>query len=155
MDPVAFQTKWRTASANLKERTASKSHFNDLCALVGVQNPIEADPVGDTYTFERGAQKAGGGDGWADVWYKGRFAWEYKGIGRDLEAAYVQLLKYKDALENRPCWSSAISTASRSALTSPTPPSRPTSSPSTSSRNPVPSPPCGRSGPIRRRSTPA
>ncbi|HWV34184.1 MAG TPA: type IIL restriction-modification enzyme MmeI, partial [Thermomicrobiales bacterium] len=102
MDPVAFQTKWRTASANLKERTASQSHFNDLCALVGVQNPIEADPVGDTYTFERGAQKAGGGDGWADVWYKGRFAWEYKGIGRDLEAAYVQLLKYKDALENPP-----------------------------------------------------
>ncbi len=79
MDPIAFQSKWRTASVNLKERTASQSHFNDLCALVGVQNPIEADPIGDTYTFEKGAGKAGGGDGWADVWYRGRFAWEYKG----------------------------------------------------------------------------
>ncbi|HEV2073339.1 MAG TPA: type IIL restriction-modification enzyme MmeI [Thermomicrobiales bacterium] len=102
MDPIAFQKKWRTASVNLKERPASQSHFNDLCAMLGVQNPIEADPVSDTYTLEKGAEKAGGGGGWADVWYKGRFAWEYKGLGRDLDAAYLQLLRYKDALENPP-----------------------------------------------------
>lgn len=102
LDPIAFQAKWRTASLNLKQRTASQSYFNDRCALVGVQNPIEADPVGDTYTFEKGAEKAGGGDGWADVWYKRHFAWEYKGFERDPDAAYVQLLKYKDALENPP-----------------------------------------------------
>src|SRR5699024_11661390 len=100
--PVAFETPGREAAVNLKERTASQTHFNDLGAVVGVQNPIEADPVGDTYAFEKGAGKAGGGDGWADVWYKGRFAWEYKGFGRDLDAAYVQLLKYKDALEHPP-----------------------------------------------------
>jgi hypothetical protein len=30
----------------------------------------------DNYCFERGAGKSGGGDGWADVWMRGRFGWE-------------------------------------------------------------------------------
>ena len=33
MDVVSFQKKWIGAS-NLKERTASQSHFNDLCELL-------------------------------------------------------------------------------------------------------------------------
>ncbi len=28
------------------------------------------------YAFERGAEKTGGGKGWADVWSRGHFAWE-------------------------------------------------------------------------------
>ncbi len=28
---------------------------------------------------ERGAKKMDDGDGWADVWFRGHFAWEYKG----------------------------------------------------------------------------
>src|SRR5687768_16749620 len=102
VDPIEFQRTWRAASPNLKERTAAQSHFRDLCLVLGVKNPIEADPIGDTYTFEKGVTKAGGGDGWADIWYKGRFAWEYKGLGGNLDAAYLQLLRYKDDLENPP-----------------------------------------------------
>ena len=46
--------------------------------------------------------KQGGGDGWADVWKKGCFGWEYKGKHKDLDAAYKQLLDYRDALHNPP-----------------------------------------------------
>ena len=60
--------------------------------MLGVPTPNEADPIGETYAFEKGAAKAGGGDGFADVWRRGRFAWEYKGKQQDLDAAYTQLL---------------------------------------------------------------
>jgi hypothetical protein len=53
-----------------------------------------------TCAFEKGATKASGGEGWADVWRRGRFAREYKGQHRDLEAAHRQLLHYARALEN-------------------------------------------------------
>jgi hypothetical protein len=36
------------------------------------------------------------------VWKKGFFGWEYKGKHKDLVAAYDQLLKYREALENPP-----------------------------------------------------
>lgn len=101
MDVNQFKQKWIVAS-NQKERSVSQSHFLDLCALLGVPTPTEADPTGETYCFERGASKAGGGDGWADVWYRGHFAIEYKGLHRDLEKAYQQVNRYKDALENPP-----------------------------------------------------
>ncbi|HEV2065755.1 MAG TPA: type IIL restriction-modification enzyme MmeI, partial [Thermomicrobiales bacterium] len=100
MDAIAFQRKW--IGSTLKERSASQSHFNDLCAVLDVPTPTDADPTGDFYTFERGAEKAGGGDGWADVWYRGHFAWEYKGKRANLRDAYLQLLQYKDDLENPP-----------------------------------------------------
>ena len=44
----------------------------------------------------------GGGKGFADVWKRRFFAWEYKGKGKDLQAAYLQLQQYRDALENPP-----------------------------------------------------
>ena len=72
MTPHDFIGKWR--NVELKERTASQSHFNDLCALLGVADPITADPAGEWFTFEKGATKTGGGEGWADVWRKGAFA---------------------------------------------------------------------------------
>lgn len=101
MDVLLFQRKWIDASRQ-KERSAYVTHFNDLCELLGVEKPLDQDPTGETYGFERGSKIAGGGDGWADVWYKGHFAWEYKGIGKNLDAAYVQLLRYKDDLGNPP-----------------------------------------------------
>lgn len=95
-----FIAKWRAST--LKERSASQSHFNDLCALAGHPTPVEADPTGEHFTFERGATKTGGGEGWADVWKKGHFAWEYKGKHKDLSAAFTQLQRYAIALENPP-----------------------------------------------------
>ena len=100
LTPQAFIDKWR--SVDLKERTASQSHFNDLCALLGVDDPITADPKGDWFTFEKGASKTTGGEGWADVWRRGCFAWEYKGKNKDLDKAFAQLQQYAIALENPP-----------------------------------------------------
>ena len=100
MTPHAFITKWRASA--LKERSASQEHFIDLCRLLGEPTPAEADPVGETYCFERGARKDTGGDGWADVWKRHCFAWEYKGRRADLNAAFDQLRQYSLALENPP-----------------------------------------------------
>ena len=85
-----------------KERSASQEHFIDLCRLLGEPTPVEADPTGETYCFERGARKDTGGDGWADVWKRHHFAWEYKGRRADLGAAFEQLRQYSLALENPP-----------------------------------------------------
>ncbi len=100
MTPHDFISKWK--AVELKERSASQSHFNDLCLLLGVKDPISDDPKGEWFAFEKGAAKSGGGDGWADVWRKGCFAWEYKGKRKDLGAAFTQLQQYAVALENPP-----------------------------------------------------
>ena len=100
MTPHAFITKWRASA--LKERSAAQEHFIDLCHLLGEPTPAEADPSGETYCFERGARNDTGGDGWADVWKRHHFAWEYKGQRADLNAAFDQLRQYSLALENPP-----------------------------------------------------
>ncbi len=100
MTPGEFIAKWR--ASELKERSASQEHFIDLCRLLDEPTPAEADPTGEHYCFERGARKDGGGDGWADVWKRHRFAWEYKGKHADLDAAFNQLRQYALALENPP-----------------------------------------------------
>ena len=98
--PQDFVAKW--SKAELKERSASQEHFIDLCRLIGHPTPAEADPSGRYFTFEAGASKQRGGQGWADVWKKGFFAWEYKGKHKDLDAAYQQLLQYRESLLNPP-----------------------------------------------------
>ncbi len=95
-----FVAKWK--KVDLKERSAAQEHFIDLCRLVGHPTPAQADPTGASYCFERGAAKYGGGDGFADVWKKDFFGWEYKGKHKDLAAAYDQLLRYRDALASPP-----------------------------------------------------
>ena len=100
MTPAAFIAKWRAST--LKERSASQEHFLDLCRLLDEPTPAEADPTGAHYCFERGARKDSGGDGWADVWKRHHFAWEYKGKHADLDAAFAQLRQYALALENPP-----------------------------------------------------
>ena len=100
MTPHEFITKWR--AAELKERSASQEHFIDLCRLLDEPTPAEADPAGDTYCFERGARRDTGRDGWADVWKRHHFAWEYKGKRANLDAAFEQLRQYALALENPP-----------------------------------------------------
>ena len=100
MTPHAFITKWRASA--LKERSGSQAHFNDLCRLLGELTPDEADPSGETYCFEKGVRKDTGGAGWADVWKRHHFAWEYKGKRANLDAAFDQLRQYSLALENPP-----------------------------------------------------
>ncbi len=100
MEPREFIRKW--TGATLKERSAAQEHFIDLCRLLGEPTPAEDDPAGDRYCFERGARKDGGGKGWADVWKRGCFAWEYKGRHADLDATFNQLRQYVLGLENPP-----------------------------------------------------
>jgi hypothetical protein len=100
MTPQEFQAKWSRASGT--ERQTYQEHFRDLCALLHQPTPSAADRAGLDYTFEKQVIKSGGGTGFADVWKRGHFGWEYKGDRKDLDAAYTQLLSYKDALENPP-----------------------------------------------------
>ena len=89
MPPQAFVEKWQRA--NLSARSAYQQHFLDLCDLLGQPKPAESDPDGASYTFERGLAKTDGARGWADVWKRGYFGWEYKGKTKNLAAAYAQL----------------------------------------------------------------
>jgi type II restriction/modification system DNA methylase subunit YeeA len=96
MTPETFVTTWKNNP--LTERAGAQAHFDDLCELLGVDKPRDSN----NYCFERGAKKAGGGDGWADVWKRGHFGWENKKPGRDLNAALKQLTDYALQLDNPP-----------------------------------------------------
>ena len=100
MTPHDFVARWQ--AADLSERAACQSHFADLCSVLGQPKPTDVDPTGSWYAFEKGVDTADGKKGWADVWLKGKFGWEYKRKHRDLKAAYQQLQKYREALENPP-----------------------------------------------------
>ncbi len=108
MQAKDFIRKWSPGgtAAELNERAGAQAHFIDLCRVLGVPEP--ADP--DDYCFERGLTKTGSAavsgkfrtDGFADVWKRGHFAWEYKAPGRSLEGALKQLMMYALPLENPP-----------------------------------------------------
>ena len=100
MNVPEFIAKWR--KVELKERSAAQEHFLDLCSVFNHPTPATADPTGESFCFEKGAAKHGGGDGFADVWKRGFWGWEYKGKHKDLAEAYDQLLRYREAIENPP-----------------------------------------------------
>ncbi len=99
-DIAEFIAFWRDST--LKERSGAQGHFIALCRLLEIKAPTEADPYGEWFAFEKGAKKTSGGDGWADVWRRHCFAWEYKGKHKDLRAALRQLQQYAIALDNPP-----------------------------------------------------
>jgi type II restriction/modification system DNA methylase subunit YeeA len=98
MTPQQFIQKWQGSA--LTERQSYQAHFADLCALVGAETPTPASA--DNYCYERGVAKTGSKHGWADVWKKGCFGFEYKAPDRNLEAALKQLMTYALALDNPP-----------------------------------------------------
>ena len=109
MTPASFIAKW--SRVTLPERAASQEHFIDLCRLLGQPTPAEHDATGAEYTFEKGVSVIGGASkgskgksGFADVWWRNKFGWEYKRKDKykDLDEAYRQLLQYREALENPP-----------------------------------------------------
>jgi hypothetical protein len=67
-----------------------------------VPKPADVDRHGTEYTFEKSTRKIGDSAGFADVWKRHCFAWEYKGKRRNLVEAYAQLKQYADAFENPP-----------------------------------------------------
>ncbi len=98
----AFIEKWEQNTQ--KESAAAKEHFVDLCHVLRQKTPNDRGSGPDSYCFEKSLTKTGGKAGFADVWKKDRFAWEYKGKGKypTLDAAYQQLLLYKEDLDNPP-----------------------------------------------------
>ena len=114
MTPAEFKKKWSRFQG--KETSGYAEHFNDLCAMLGLPTPAEADPSGaDFFCFQKRVVKdaelvdletpdasAPEERGFADVWKKSFFAFEYKGKKKDLDAAYKQLLRYRESLENPP-----------------------------------------------------
>ncbi len=100
MMPKQFVDKWRGNTSS--ERQVYQQHFLDLCELIGHAKPAAMDAGNAFFIFEAGAVKHGGGNGFADVWYKGHFAIEYKGSHGNLDRAYDQLLQYRESLENPP-----------------------------------------------------
>ena len=101
---IDFIRKWGPGGPAhaLGERAGAQAHFIDLCRVLGVPEPGDAD----NYCFERGVTKTGGTvgrtDGFADVWRRGCFGWEYKAPGKSLEGALRQLMMYALPLESPP-----------------------------------------------------
>src|SRR6267154_946091 len=116
MTPAEFKRKWHRYTG--KESSAYQSHFNDLCDLLQQPTPALADPSGseffcfqkrvikdaELFTLHEDGSAAAEMEerGFADVWKKGCFAWEYKGKKKNLDEAYKQLLRYRESLLNPP-----------------------------------------------------
>ncbi|MET4635616.1 class I SAM-dependent DNA methyltransferase [Kaistia defluvii] len=100
LTPHAFIARWQNSP--IKERAAAQPHFLDLCEMLGEPKPSDLDPTGKDYGFEVGANKTTGTPGFADVFKRGHFAWEYKGTGANLDDAFAQLQRYAVALDNPP-----------------------------------------------------
>lgn len=94
-----FLETWLPAEA--REAADAQTHFNQLCAMLGVDAPHE-DMRDDSYVFEKQVERADGSRGKADVWKRGCFGWEYKSAGKNLSDAYHQLLGYREGLGNPP-----------------------------------------------------
>jgi type II restriction/modification system DNA methylase subunit YeeA len=70
--------------------------------MLGEAHPAASDAVGERYAFDKPVNKTKGGKGFADVWLRDHFAWEYKGRHKDLKKAYEQLNEYREDLGNPP-----------------------------------------------------
>ncbi|OYU00592.1 MAG: SAM-dependent methyltransferase [Burkholderiales bacterium PBB1] len=95
-----FLAKWGPGGLGftLNERQGAQQHFIELCAVLEVASPAG----GEDYVFEKGTLALGQQRGFADVFKRGAFAWEYKAPGRPLDAALSQLMRYALALDNPP-----------------------------------------------------
>jgi len=116
-----FVSKW--AGRKLTERQSAQAHFIDLCRVLGVPAPHDDASTDQEYCFEArtglapdadaaddaasaytGEVVSAPNEGFADVWKRRHFVWEYKRPGKhkDLAAALKQLKDYKDQLDNPP-----------------------------------------------------
>lgn len=102
LTPVGFIERW--GKNRQLEKQVAQSHFNDLCRLLHHPTPAEYDPTGETFAFEKKATTIADkhSSGYADVWKKDFFTWEYKSRGGDLDKAHWQLMGYAPALGNPP-----------------------------------------------------
>lgn len=113
LSPTEFVQRWQ--GRELTERAAAQSHFTDLCRMLGVPAPTDNRETDSSYGFEARTDisasgvyatapgddglpmyrvTTGGGPGFADVWKRGNFCWEYKQRGkyRTLDIALALLI---------------------------------------------------------------
>jgi hypothetical protein len=122
LSPQEFIQRW--AGRKLTERQSAQPHFIDLCHMLGVAAPTDNRINDSNYGFEAKTDisasgvyatrieeglpfyriETGGGPGFADVWMRDHFAWEYKRPGKHptLESALGQLRIYAPSLGNPP-----------------------------------------------------
>ena len=94
-----FVDRW--AGYELSETAQYQGHFNDICELIGHATPAE-DPNSSEFNFQVRTPVIMGGKGFADVFKRDCFVFEYKRPGGSLDAAYAQAVKYRDSLGNPP-----------------------------------------------------
>ena len=94
-----FVDRW--AGYELSETAQYQGHFNDICELIGHATPAE-DPNSTEFNFQVRTPVIMGGKGFADVFKRDCFVFEYKRPGESLDAAYAQAVKYRDSLGNPP-----------------------------------------------------
>ena len=104
MTPHEFVRRW--TGSRLGEKQTYQAHFRDVCDLVEHAHP---DGTGmykgkKEFKFEKYTGKKRGNSGYADVFFDGNFAIEYKAPNRNksLDAAFQQLLRYQRQLKNPP-----------------------------------------------------
>jgi hypothetical protein len=98
LTPQQFVQFWQRS--DVTERANYQTHFNQVCELVGHPKPGDGEIEVQLFGFEKALKKEDGRQGYADVWYRGHFAIEYKSPDKDLARAYNQLKQYREQLHN-------------------------------------------------------
>lgn len=100
----AFISKWGPSGSGfaLNERQGAQQHFLELCNVIGVEPPTGVNDGVTDYLFEKQTLMLGERRGYADVFKRNVFAWEYKAPGKSLDGALSQLMRYAMALGNPP-----------------------------------------------------
>ena len=81
---AAFVHEWRDET---REHAEAKTFWDDFLRVFGVDRRRVA-------TFEEAVKKAGGKQGFIDLFWPGVLIAEHKSRGRDLDRAYGQALDY-------------------------------------------------------------
>ncbi len=112
MTPADFILTWAKGGSRdgENERQGAQAFFLELCELLDVPKPGMRADIGfgagasaqDAYIFEQRTEIVGQRTGFADVYWRGRFAWENKAPGGNFDEALKQLLGYTLALDNPP-----------------------------------------------------
>jgi hypothetical protein len=66
------------ANGSIKQVFVLTHNVYFLEVVFGQPHPAASDAVGERFTFEKPVSKVYGGYGFADVWRRDHFAWEYK-----------------------------------------------------------------------------
>src|ERR1700730_37549 len=100
MSPEEFIARWRGTT-----RTRAVGRSGTFPRSVCTPRSTETGRLGSAWHriyLEKSTRKIGDAAGFADVWKRHCFAWEYKGKQANLVKAYAQLKQYADAFENPP-----------------------------------------------------